>query len=655
MAKDFAKIAENVLRNVGGKENVRGLVHCATRLRFTLKDESRADDAKVKTTGGVLGLVKAGGLYQIVIGGGDVDMVYDELGKLGVTLGGSLDVNEDARAAGGGGAKGPVTFKSVLNKMIATISGIMSPVIPVLFAAGILGALYAILNQSLGDTAKNSDTMLILALLKDLGLYSLPVTIGYSSAKRFKVDPVLGIVFGLMLIMPQILSWAPAMGVNPPYTVRHFLGIPMLIMNYTNAVLPPIFIVYGASFLYKYLQKHLPGVIKLFFAPAITLLVFVPLSLLVIGPIFGFVGYGLGAGINAVFGIPVVGAPLMGLLMGALWQVLVVFGVHVAIIPAIFAEMAANAAAIGQTVSAFAVALGVAVLAQFGSVLAVTLKIKNKERKGAAIGATVSAAFGITEPAIYGFNLPNKKPFLFGIAGGAVGGTLTGIFGLKAIMGGQGFLMLTGSTWDGWGSFQLWGLVIALLAGIAVPFLLTTFFYQVPATDLTDEDPEAAAAAAAELAGVNRDKAKKVLAPAKGRLLSLRNSADQAHREAVLGKGAIMFPEGGKIFAPFNGTVEMVFDTKHALGLKSEDGVELLIHVGIDTVKLNGKGFTPQVKVGDKITAGQLILLYDKDLIARNGYSLETQIVVTNTPSHKTVAAAEAGAVTVGAPIIFIE
>ncbi|MDR2418027.1 MAG: glucose PTS transporter subunit IIA [Treponema sp.] len=647
MAKDFGKTAQGVLSGVGGKANIRSLVHCATRLRFTLVDNAKADDNAVKNTSGVVSVVKAGGLYQVVIGN-DVHEVYEELEKLGAPTGGAAGADD-------GAAK-----QSIGNMLIGIIAGVFTPILPAMMGMGLLKGLIAILTMALPDWSSSGDTSYtVLYAAGDALMYFLPILIAYTSAQKFKLDPLLGMTIGAALVYPDIVALYPF----GPWGINKFLGADILVMmRYSGTVLPSIFAVYGASKLYQHFRKTLPSAVKNFLAPFFTLIITVPLMFLVIGPVFGVVGLGLQGAIGAIVELRFVGPVLLGLIMGGFWQVLVVFGLHWAVVPIAMQEMGTPNPLWGNAnVSVIFSYTQIAVIAQLGAVLAMAAKIKNAERKSAAISAGIGGIFGITEPIIYGFTLPKKKPFFIACFCGAGAGALAALLGNFMVSDGRGIASGQG----GMGVFAYpaylipnfpnaaTNLIIALIASLisaGAAFLLVYLTYKPDAAELkTDE------AVVIDTSKVNVAAAKKVYAPVKGRVLPITQSADPVHQEEALGKGVCFMPLGGKIYAPFDGTIEMVFDTKHAVNIKSDDGLETLIHCGIDTVKLGGKGFKTHVKEGARVKAGDLLFEYDKDVIARAGFNLETQVVITNTDDYKAITQAKAGDCLVGDVVLYVE
>jgi PTS system beta-glucosides-specific IIC component len=647
MAKDFVKTAKGVLEGIGGRDNIRSLVHCATRLRFMLVDQKKANDDAVRGTSGVVSVVKAGGLYQVVIGN-DVHEVYVELEKLGAPVGAATG---DAAA---GGEK-----QSIGGMLVATISGVFTPVLPALMGIGMIKGLLAILSVALPEWVASGDmSYTIIYVAGDALMYFLPILIAYTSAQRFGLDPIVGMVIGAALVYPDVVAKYPF----GPWAVYKFFSADILVMiRYSSTVMPSIFTVYGAAKLYKHFRKTLPSAVKNFLAPFFTLVISIPLMFLIVGPIFGVVGLGIQKGIQGIVAIKYAGPVILGFIVGAFWQVLVVFGLHWALVPIALQEQTVeNPMFANLKVGVTLVYSQIAVIAQVGAVFAMAARMKNPERRAAAVAAGIGGIFGITEPIIYGFTLPKKQPFILSCASGAIFGALAGLFGsinsggygLAAQPGAMGVFSYPSYLLPGYPGSTM-NLVIALLASlgsVGLTFVLVYLTYKPDAAEMRVEE-----AAVIDISKVNTAAAKKIRAPVKGRVMAINQSADPAHQEEALGKGVCFMPLGGKIYAPFDGVVEMIFDTHHAVNLLSKDGIELLIHCGIDTVKLGGKGFKMHVKEGDKITAGQLLFEYDKDIIARAGYSLETQVVITNTADYKKITQAKAGDALMGDIVLYVE
>ncbi|MCL2601312.1 MAG: glucose PTS transporter subunit IIA [Treponema sp.] len=651
MAKDFMATAQGVLGGVGGMGNIKNVVHCATRLRFTLSDISKADDAAIKATPGVVSVVKAGGLYQVIIGN-DVPEVFAELQKMGVTTG--TFVGEDD-----GTGKAPVTAGGLVNSLINTISGIFTPILPALMGTGLIKGVLAILQIVFPQWAASGDGAFdVLYAASDALFYFLPVIVAYSASQKFGLEPILGLVIGTSLVYPRIVAMYPF----GPWALKPFFGFDILVMlRYSGTVLPSIFAVYGAAKLYKHFRRTLPSAIKTFIAPFFTLIIMVPLTFLIVGPVFGIVGLGIQNGIMGIYQIGAIGAILLGAIMGGFWQVLVIFGLHWAIVPLGIQQTAVpNEFFGGLGVTTILPYAGFGACAMMGAMFGMALRMKNVERRSAGFAAGIGGIFGITEPIIYGFTLPKKRPFLLACISGATAGALAGgvasIFsggrGLAGQMGALGIFAFPNYLLPGYdgGTANFLVYLFAYLLSVGLSFSLVYATYRPDAAELRADK-----ATEINTSKVNVAAARKIFAPSGGRLLPLNQSADAAHQKEALGKGVCIMPLGGKIVAPFDGIVEMVFDTKHAISLKSADGVEVLIHCGIDTVKLGGKGFEPRVQEGETVKVGQLILEYDKDLIARSGYSLETQVVVTNTGDFKAVTQAKSGDCNVGDLVLYVE
>ncbi|MDR1468665.1 MAG: glucose PTS transporter subunit IIA [Spirochaetaceae bacterium] len=541
--------------------------------------------------------------------------------------------------------------------LIGTISGVFTPILPALMGTGIIKGVISILTTAFPGWAASGDmSYTVLQAAGDALLYFLPILVAYTSAQKFGLDPLLGMVIGAALIYPDIVAQYPF----GPWSIHQFLGLDILVLvRYSGTVLPSIIAVWCATKLYKYFRNALPSAVKNFLGPFFTLLIMIPATFLVVGPVFGLTGLGIQLGVQGISNIKWVGPVVLGVVIGFFWQVLVIFGLHWALIPIIIAEFATINPIWGTGVSVLGI-LPAPTISMTGAVFGMALKIKNAERKSAAIAAGVGGIFGITEPIIYGFTLPKKKPFFQACVVASVVGGLAE-FAANFISDGHGLVVMPG----GQGVFQLPSMLIPGFEGSVANFLIGASAVVVAALAgmilvyLTYKPDEAELKVVKEVvidtSKVNTAKAKKVFAPVRGRVLPITQSADPAHQQEAVGKGVCFMPLGGKIYAPFDGTVEMVFDTKHAINIKSHDGVEALIHCGIDTVKLGGKGFTTHVKDGEAVKAGQLILEYNKDIIARAGFSLETQVVITNTGDYTSITQAKTGDCAVGDVVLYVE
>lgn len=596
----YEKLAKEILENVGGKENINSLTHCITRLRFRLKDESKANDEALKNNPGVVTVMKSAGQYQVVIGN-HVPAVFEDVCSI-------AGISNDAPAAE---AEAP---KGVLDTLIDIISGCFQPILGPLCAAGIIKGLNALLVFLLGTGFSTSGTYLVLNAIGDSIFYFLPIILGYTAAKKFNVNVVVGMIIGASLCYPTIqtdsLSAAgKAIGTLPMIGAYYtkFLGIPFISGNYTSTVVPVICIVALAAQVQKIAKKYVPEMLQNFFAPFFVLIISLPIGLLVIGPVVGLLTQVLSNFFAALYKLsPIVTATVVG----AFWQCLVIFGLHWALVPMAMVNLGNlgfDTILPGMTGTTFAAT---------GIMIATYLKTKDPNKKALAIPATISAFCGVTEPAIYGFLLPEKTPFVFSCIGGAVGGAIMGALNAKMyVMGGLGiFSVVSFISPKGEAS----GLVAALICGavsMLVGFLLAFFFGK-------KEDNKVVEAVKAN--------EETILAPIEGTIKPIEDSSDAAFASGALGKGVVIIPSVGKVYAPVSGTVTVLFPSLHAIGITSDSGVELLIHIGINTVQLEGKGYIAHIKQGDHVECGQLLVEFDMDYITSEGYSLETPVLVTN-------------------------
>lgn len=618
MAYESLNVA--ILENIGGKENIVSLAHCVTRLRFKLKDESKADTEKIKQLSGVVTVVQSGGQYQVVIGN-HVGEVYDEFVQLAGIKTDQQTVDEADKP------------KGIFNIFIDIISGIFTPVIGILTSVGMIKGLLALLTAfHLID--QTSGVYLILNAAGDGMFYFFPLFLGYTGAKKFGGSPFIGMAIGAALVYPTI-GQAMASG-KPLYTLFQgtiisspvyvtFFKIPVLLMNYTSSVIPIIAATFFAAKLENRLNKVIPRLIRSFFVSFLTLIITIPLVFLVVGPITTWVGLFLGHVLSAITTFsPIVS----GFIIGGLWQLLIIFGLHWGFIPLALNSLATlgyNDVTVAGSTTPIAVA---------GVTLAVFLKTRNTKLKDVAFPAFISALFGVTEPALYGVTLPRKKVFITTSFSVAVAGAVMGIFKTRNyINGGRGIFGVTSyiNPKDGIDS-SFYGFLIASIVAFVVGFLIT-FFYSY--NYKLDEVGEMSSDDASEdVVSLNDELGHTAIyeleAPLKGEVLPLNDVKDAAFATGLLGKGIAILPEDGKVYAPADGEITTLFPTNHALGLTTKSGIEILIHVGMDTVNLKGKYFEPLVKQGDQVEKGQLLLTFDIAAIKEAGYVLQTPVIVTN-------------------------
>ncbi|WP_313487705.1 beta-glucoside-specific PTS transporter subunit IIABC [Pseudescherichia sp.] len=600
--RDYNKLASDILHEVGGEANINSFTRCATRLRLVLNNTPVEAKSRIQNLPGVIAVVESGGQFQVVIGTHVAD-VFNALSAL---------IGEDHAGA----ANKPKT--RWLDAVIATMSAVFAPIVYILAAAGILQGLLIVVGLIDADL-KTTGTFAILNFMSWTPFAFLPVFIAITAARHFKCNPFIAVLCCCALINPE---WSAMAGRIANGETITFLFIPLAKTVYTSSVLPPLFLVWALSWLEKRVEKALPEVVSALFTPLICFVIIVPLTLIVIGPITTWAAMGIASGYNALFAAaPAVAAALIG----GIWQIIVIFGVHWGITPVIMANFDT------QGYDSFQAYQTIAVIGQMAAVFGVFLKSRNRELKTTSLSAGVTAIFGITEPAIYGVTLRFKKPFICGCIGGAVGAVVASLFGslyyAYAALPGL-FTLVNAISPDAPMSF------IGELAGSATAIVLTIILVQFVGFDdpvaeetLTDA-PESAPVSTPSTAAAKSSLA--LHSPLSGDVIALEEVADEAFSQKVLGDGVAIRPHEGKVVAPCDARVETVIESRHAIGLACENGAELLIHVGLNTVNLQGEHFRPLVKEGDIVKAGTPLLEFDKEAIERAGYDLTTPVLVIN-------------------------
>lgn len=625
---DYRTLAGDILEKVGGESNVASMAHCATRLRFKLKDKEKADKAGVERLSGVITVVEAGGQFQVVIGN-DVPLVYAEVGKIS-NLGGEGGSGADE------GEKG-----NLLNRFVALISSIFLPVLWTLAGAALLKSFVGA-AATFGWLNPESNTYSILYAAGDAVMKFLPVLLAITAAKRFNANQFTSVVIAGALMYLDINEWT---GLADDGFPTDFFGIPVPVVSYVGSVIPIIVAVWAQGHLEGWLKRTLPSVLRNFMTPFITILVLVPATLLTVGPVTTWLSNMISAGISTVWTM----APwLGGAIMGGLWQVFVMFGLHWGFVPLMINDIGI------QGYSVLVSALLAPVLAQAAAALAVFFRTKSKKMKElAGPGALSGFLAGITEPIVYGVNLPLRKPFIFGCVGGAVGGAIGATAGSSAagfvvpsVLAIPAYLPAEGMPTT-MGQF-IWQMIASGTA-IVIAFVLTFLF------GVKDNPDEVVAPGEDVIAEAGAGGAVEVGAPVTGAVVQLSDVADKVFSSGALGKGIGIVPNEGQFYAPFAGTVLSAFPTGHAFGIKSDSGVEVLIHIGIDTVNLEGKGFTTAVAQGQRVAAGDLLVTVDLAAVKAAGYDTTTIVVITNTAEFAAVLPAEGHALTHGDAAVLIE
>ncbi|MCO4475728.1 PTS system, beta-glucoside-specific IIABC component [Streptococcus infantarius subsp. infantarius] len=629
MAKDYTELAQDIVAHVGGKDNIIKLVHCVTRLRFTLKDESKADDDYLKQRDGIVTVVKAGGQYQVVIGN-HVPDVYDTVLKVaGIQGEGGIDVNE-----------GDVPQGNLFDQFIALVSGLFQPILGALSAAGMIKGLVAILAAV--GVKETSGLYVILNAAGDGFFQFLPVILALTAAKRFKMEQFTALALSFALAYPNIAASFANGNVD-------FLGLPVIFpsSSYLQTVLPIILTVWVGSKIEKFFKKIIPDVVKVFVVPFFVILITVPLAYLAIGPVMNWASNLIGVIFTNIYGFsPIV----FGILLGALWQVMVMFGLHWALVPLAMLQFSQN----GWTDILLAAALPN--FTQTGVLAAIMLKTKEQKVKTIAMPAFISSIFGVTEPAIYGITLPMRTPFIMTCVAGAIQGAFLGFFNTTAYtMGGMGLFAIpsyftpkhvpAGANTD---VNNVWYFLIAILMSFVIGFVLTQltkipYLYGGP-----DVKPVSGDKAAEPIAELKELKQEIIASPMIGQVVKLENVPDEVFASGAMGKGIAIDPADGTVVAPAAGEITLVFPTGHAIGMRTENGAEILIHVGMDTVSLAGKGFNTFVQVGDKVDAGQKLLEFDLATIREANLPVISPVIVTNSTEFEDVLTTQNARVNIG-------
>lgn len=590
----YLEIAQQIVEYVGGIDNIDSVTNCMTRLRFTLKNVNLADVEKIESLKAVQGVVNKNGQFQVVIGA-DVSFVCEKIREMG-------NFSETVKSQN----QEKVSF---INKILGAITAIFQPVIPAICGAGMIKAVLAILTAT-QLVATDSQTYILLNMFADAAFYFLPIFLAFSSAKRFNCNPYFAAVLGAVLIHPTFSGLVSA---GEAVT---FAGLPIKLVSYGSAVVPPILIVLIQSYVERFARKISPNAVKVFLVPLIVFLIMAPLSLIVIGPLGSMVGDALYVVFDflnneARWVIPVI--------MGAFCPLLVMTGMHYSLMPVQLAQYATLG---------YGTLLGPGMLAsnlsQAGACFAVAIRTKDKEMRQTAISAGTTALFGITEPALYGVTMRLKKPLLAVMIGGGVAGLWGGLTNMRTYASATaGLTALPVYICDDFSNVV--NAVICMVIALVVTFIVTLVMGFKDENTLSENKKENNADAKKEL-----NKTVSITAPLKGKVVTLDKVNDTVFSKSIMGKGVAVLPSEGEVRAPFKGVVNAVFPTKHAIGLTSEDGIEVMIHVGLDTVELDGKYFEAFVKNNDLVEPNDLLLKFDMNAIKEAGFDIITPIIITN-------------------------
>lgn len=658
MAKNYDNLAKTIIQDVGGKDNVNSVVHCATRLRFKLKDEKKANDDALKDTDGVVTVVKAGGQYQVVIGN-EVADVYDAvLKEVGFPGGGQVPDDDGAD-----------DDSSFIDKAVALISGIFTDILAPLSAGGIIKGL-VVMCASLGWLSKTSGAYQILYAIGDSIFFFLPVFLGFTAARRFHMNQFIGAAIGATLTYPSMVALASSKTIlstlfkgtafaSEVHTT--FFGIPVITMNYSSTVLPVIFTVWFASIIEHWAKKWISTVVQMFLVPVATMIIALPVAFIVIGPVMTWVGDAIGAVMQGIYNFSPIVA---GILMGALWQVLVIFGVHWGIV----AVTTADLAALGYDPI---LALSCMVCyAQVGVVLAMIKQTKDKKLKETATGAVFSGLFGVTEPAIYGVTLPRRIPFILSCIGGAISGAVIGAFhSVLYMLPSMGIFAIPAYANPKGGSMTpVIGVVIAGVVAFVSGFILQILFGKKSVdADYNKKQAQKVAEAANEATEVANNPivvasedeklnpSTKLVSPLNGDVKPLSEIKDEVFSSGAMGQGVAIESSEGVLHAPADGKIALVFPTGHVVGINTTDGAEVLMHIGMDTVNLQGKGFKTLVQKGQEVKAGDPLVEFNIKEIKAAGYEVATPVVVTNSKKYESINQVDNGTVEVDQEILSLQ
>lgn len=605
---NYKKTGLDVLEAVGGKDNVAMLTHCATRLRFEFRDKEQVDKEAVEKIPGVISVVDRGGQFQVVIGN-EVQTAFRAI--------------KEVTGEMSGGGEAPKEKEKLLTRIISIISTTFTPVIPALVGGGMIKAVLAILTL-LNLVNTDGSTYQMLNMISDGAFYFMPVLLAYGASIKFQCSPILAMTLACTLLHP---TWSGMLAAGAPIT---FFGIPVILSDYSYSVLPIIFTVWIMSYAERFAERVSPSMIKFFTKPLITLLITAPIAFLIVGPIGVFLNDIIAAGAEFINGKA---SWLIPALMGALQPVLVVSGTAWAMTPIATMQLTKTGSEMinGPGMLASNVAQG-------GATLAVAVKTKNKELKQLASSTGITAVLGITEPSLYGVTLKLKRPLIASMIGGGIAGIYAGLSGLvRYAFVSPGLAALP--AFIGENPMNIVHAVVTCVIAFGAAFAAAWI--------LGFEEPEGTVEKVEEKA--KRETRKEghsqeayiISSPVSGRAVPLSKVDDAVFSSGVLGKGMAVIPEEGKLYSPVNGTITALFDTKHAIGITCENGAEILIHIGIDTVNLQGEHFMAHAKVGDEVQVGTLLVEFDREKILELGYDLITPVLIVNYGSLHDVVLAE--------------
>lgn len=586
---NFDNLSNEIIKYIGGEENILGLTHCATRLRFTLKDDGVADKDKIKAIKGVLGVAQNGGQFQIIIG--------NEVPKAYASINSKLHISDTSTTQ-------PENVK-LTEKLFDFIASIFTPILPAIIGAGLVKSVLAL--AVLLGLSTQSNTYYFINIIGDAPLYFLPMMLAVTASKKLGCNPYMAVAITGALLHPNYTAL-----ITDAYNI-HFssmFGIPVTLASYGSSVIPVLLMVFLLKYVDRFLDRIIPKMIKFFFKPLLTLLIVASITFIILGPIGFVVGVGISTALN--FLSEHVGW-LVPMIIGAIFPLMVTTGMHYGIVP--FMIQSIGAQGFEQICGPGNLPSNIA---QGAASLAVAFKTKKEDLKQIALSSGLTAVLGVTEPALFSVTLKYKKVLACVMIGGGLGGLYAGIMDVKCFsFCSPGLLSMVAYIGnDGWSNL-INACISMVIAFVATFILVWTWGYQ----DAKESN----------------EKEIIISCPVKGKVVPLSEVPDETFSQEMLGKGVAIIPEQNQFYAPASGEVSVVFPTGHAIGLTSEDGTELLIHIGLDTVQLNGEGFHVKVQQGQKIKQGDLLVEVDLDAIKEKGYSVITPILVTNPDQYQEI------------------
>lgn len=590
---DYQKLAQEILEKVGGKSNVNSLTHCATRLRFVLNDNGKANAEDIKAIKGVVGVANSGGQFQVIIGS-DVAKVYQPIKDI-------VGAGENTQES---------TPQRPLDKVLAIISGIFTPILPVITAAGMIKAVLSLLVVFKVVTTEDQNYQ-ILNFIGDAGFYFLPVFLGATAAKQFKTNQYLGMLMGAILLHPTFTTMVAAF--KEGGDAISLFSIPFTATTYSSTVIPIILSVWFMSYVEKFADKISPKAIKFFSVPLIVALVTSVVTFSLLGPAGAIIGQWLG---DFFKWLESFGSWVVPTIVGIFSPFLVMTGTHYGLVSiGINNRMTLGYDTVAQP------GMLASNVSQGGAALAIAFKTKDPDKRALASSAGITSVFGITEPALYGVTLQNRAALIGTMVSGGIVGFFLGIFNARNFSGGSPGLLTLGSYIGDNTLKYFYTALIGLILAVVISFVITFILYKEDAQESVKEK---------ETVNVTNDLA----APVSGKVIPLEQVKDETFASGMLGQGVAIEPTDNIIYSPIEGTVETIFETKHAIGLKSADGLELLIHIGMDTVNLKGDGFKQLIEVGQKVQIGTPLMEVDFAKIKAAGYEIVTPMVITNAPEN---------------------